>query len=230
MNGMIWAVFAVMGVISLGPLSGCTKPQPTKKASQSSAEAAPSEPVEMEKKAKTPPQGGTLIFEDDFSGASLAPHWSGNSGAWTLRAGELWVRGDRNQGLWWTGDVPERTRIEFDATAKSDVGDIKVEVFGKERSHQSGYVVIVGGWNNEISVIARLDEHGKDRVENRKSRAIKEKTHHFVLYRNGETLECWVDGERVMEFDDMNPLKGTSFGFANWEAPVAFDNIQIYSL
>ena len=42
----------------------------------------------------------------------------------------------------------------------SPEGDIKVEIFGDGTDHASGYVLIHGGWNNSLSIIARLDEHG----------------------------------------------------------------------
>ena len=64
------------------------------------------------------------------------------------------------------GDLPREARIEFEATALSDVRDLKVEVFRTRREH-AGYVVIFGGWRDRVSVLARLDEHGKDRIENR---------------------------------------------------------------
>ncbi|MGZ3458496.1 MAG: hypothetical protein ACXU86_08310, partial [Archangium sp.] len=34
------------------------------------------------------------------------------------------------------------------------------EIFGDGSDHASGYVLIHGGWNNSLSIIARLDEHG----------------------------------------------------------------------
>ena len=37
----------------------------------------------------------------------------------------------------------------------------KCEIFGDGSDHASGYILVHGGWNNSISVIARLDEHGK---------------------------------------------------------------------
>ena len=50
--------------------------------------------------------------------------------------------------------------VEFDVRSESPEGDIKVEMFGDGLNHSSGYVLIHGGWNNSISIISRLDEHG----------------------------------------------------------------------
>ena len=41
--------------------------------------------------------------------------------------------------------------------------DIKCELFADGRRHASGYVVILSGWNNSKSIIARRDEHGPER-------------------------------------------------------------------
>ena len=170
------------------------------------------------------------IFEEKFQDGKWRDRWTGSEKNWSVVDGKLNGRGDRNQGLWWTGDLPQEVRIEFEAWAKSDHGDLKVELLGEKREHQSGYVVILGGWQNRISIIARLDEHGTDRVENRKQVAVPQKKHVCVIERIQGILTFQVDGELVARYEDSAPLSGSSFGFANWEAPVAFDNLRIFDL
>lgn len=177
--------------------------------------------------------GGVLVFEDDFEREALGDRWLNRSGRWRIvrsgQDGRLGVEGDRNEGVWLDFALPERVRIEFDARAMSDEGDLKCEVFASEARHQAGYVVILGGWNNTVSVIARLDEHGEDRLES-PARAEKGRTHHWTLVRVSDTLRWYVDGALVLEYHDEDPLRGRTFGFNDWNAPVEFDNLKIYQL
>lgn len=173
--------------------------------------------------------GGVLVFEDDFERETLGDRWMNRSGRWRIRDGRLAVRGDRNEGLWLDVALPERVRIEFDARAQSDEGDLKCEVFASEPRHQAGYVVILGGWSNTVSVIARLDEHGEDRLES-PARAEKGRTHHWTLVRVSDTLRWYVDGTLVLEYHDEDPLRGRYFGFNDWNSPVEFDNLKIFEL
>lgn len=173
--------------------------------------------------------GGVLVFEDDFERDSLGERWQNRSGRWRIREGRVAGQGDRNEGLWLDFPLPERVRIEFDARASSDEGDLKCEVFASEPRHQAGYVVILGGWHNTVSVIARLDEHGDDRLES-PAQAEKGRVHHFVLVRVSDTLRWYLDGSLLLEYHDEDPLRGRYFGFNDWNAPVEFDNLRIFEL
>lgn len=173
--------------------------------------------------------GGVLVFEDDFEREALGERWQDRSGHWRIRDGRLTVQGDRNEGVWLDFSLPERVRIEFDARATSDEGDLKCEVFASEPRHQAGYIVILGGWHNTVSVIARLDEHGEDRLES-PARAEKGRLHRFTLVRVSDTLRWYLDGTLVLEYHDEDPLRGRYFGFNDWNAPVEFDNLKIYQL
>ena len=68
--------------------------------------------------------------------------------------------GVKNNPLWLKAKLPENVAVDFDVRSMSPEGDIKCEIFGDGSDHASGYVLIHGGWNNTISIIARLDEHG----------------------------------------------------------------------
>ena len=68
-------------------------------------------------------------------------------------------------------DSNDAVNVELDAWSNyDDAGDLKVEVWGDGRSYATsasytatGYVFIFGGWHNQISAIARMNEHGQDR-------------------------------------------------------------------
>jgi len=173
--------------------------------------------------------GGTLVFEDDFERSNLGERWLNRSGRWRIRDGHLTVQKDRNEGVWLAEPLPERVRIEFEARALDEEGDLKCEVFASEPRHQAGYIVILGGWRNTVSVIARLDEHGEDRMESA-DQARPGVWHRFVLVRVSDTLRWYLDGRLVLQFHDEDPLRGRLFGFNDWNSPVEFDNLKIYEL
>lgn len=183
-------------------------------------------------------QEGELVFSDDFDSATLSDKWSrgsgeGGAGQWSVQDGALHGRNLRNDPLWYAEPLPKKTRIEFDARAFSSEGDIKVEIFGDGERHASGYVLIFGGWNNSLDVIARLDEHGDDRKERPSKKVEPERTYRFAIERTDGELRWFVDGEPFMSYPDPQPLRGSDhahFAFSNWNAPVAFDNFRVYRL
>jgi len=102
-----------------------------------------------------------LPYADDFSDRTTVErnYWT-NGGDWRTVTGQLLAPGVKNNPLWLKAKLPRDVVVEFDARSESPEGDTKCEIFGDGLNHASGYVLIHGGWNNSVSVIARLDEHG----------------------------------------------------------------------
>lgn len=173
--------------------------------------------------------GGILIFADEFERPSIGDNWLSRSGRWEIKDGWLHSKGDRNEGIWLNYPLPDRVRIEFDAKSMSDDGDIKCEIFATDQRHQAGYIIIFGGWKNSISVIARLNEHGDDRME-KEIKVDKGRVYHFTLVRTGDVLRWYLDGNLVLSFLDEEPIRGKYFGFNNWASDLWFDNLKIYKL
>src|ERR671918_74414 len=115
------------------------------------------------------PVTATVPYSDDFSDPSTISrnYWS-TGGHWRVVSGELLAPGVKNNPLWLQARLPRDVAVEFDARSESPEGDLKVEIFGDGLNHASGYILIHGGWNNRISVIARLDEHGTSLEELRR--------------------------------------------------------------
>lgn len=188
--------------------------------------------------------GGTEIFRDDFNRDALGEHWHSESDAHSLERGSLSVHGLRNHPLWLDVELPDNVRIEFDAWSTSEEGDIKVELAGDGHSSATtenyvatGYVVVFGGWNNRLNVIARKDEHGRDRAKAYRPKVEPDRRYHVILTRTlGETggeLRWEIDGEEILTFEDPNPLVGDGhrhFAFSGWEARTHFDNLVIEAL
>lgn len=178
--------------------------------------------------------GGTLVFEDAFEGSAIGPDWRAQGGAWSIESGWLAVAEARNDALWLQRALPERVRIEFDAKSLSDDGDLKFEVFGDGLNHQSGYVAIFGGWRNSLNIIARLDEHGDDRLVGQDGvRVTRDQVYRMALVRTDARVRWFVDGQPFLTFDDPEPLVGEShdhFGFNDWSVPLRFDNVRVFDL
>lgn len=103
-----------------------------------------------------------LPYQDDFSDPSTIQRNYWTTGAlWRTVDGWLLAPGAKNNPLWLKARLPQDVVVELDVRSESPEGDAKVEIFGDGLNHASGYVLIHGGWNNSISIIARLDEHGR---------------------------------------------------------------------
>lgn len=194
-----------------------------------------------------PTQGGTLVFQDDFERAELGPDYRQSvadpgfeAGTWRIQDGFL--RGDKihNAAIWLQKPLPEKVRIEFDAQAETATGDVKAEVFGDGITHQSGYIVIQGGWSNTVMAIARQDEHAEERKQDnrgcRRGRGQRDACvepgvdYHWIIERDGDTVRWFLDGMLILTYPDADPVRGRFMAFNNWEAPTRFDNLRIYAI
>lgn len=190
------------------------------------------------------PQGDPTVdahgLQDLFDRTELGPLWHKTGGNYDVRDGKLYVRGARNHPLWLRRVLPTDVQIDFDVRSESPSGDIKVEVFGDGRSFAkqesytaTSYVIVFGGWNNSLNIIARLDEHGSDRVMGPRRPIDIGRTYHVTIQRKGGVLTVFLDGQKFMQMDDRDPLVGRGhdhFAFNNWESELWFDNLKIAPL
>jgi hypothetical protein len=107
-------------------------------------------------------------FAEPFDRAEIGASWLDTSGGqFRLRDGKLNVQGGLNRPLWLRKRLPRDLVVELDVMSKSDVGDIKIELFGDGESfdpdqgtyYPTGYVFVFGGWGNSLSIIGKLGEH-----------------------------------------------------------------------
>ncbi|HEX8434572.1 hypothetical protein [Archangium sp.] len=201
----------------------------------------------------------TVPYSQDFSDPAVVQRdFFSTGGHWRTVGGQLLSPGVKNNPLWLQAKLPRDVAVDFDVRSESPEGDIKVELFGDGTDHASGYIFIHGGWNNSLSIIARLDEHGapleslqrraggkglvetgvfqKDthmRVEARPYPVQIGRTYHWRIERRGSLIRWLIDGKPFMQFDDPLPLEGAGhdrFGFSSWEAQLFFDNLKIEPL
>ncbi len=183
------------------------------------------------------PVTASVPYADDFSNPdTVEKNYFSTGGLWRTVNGELLSPGVKNNPLWLRASLPQDVAVEFDARSVSPEGDLKVEIFGDGTDHASGYVLIHGGWNNSLSVMARLDEHGpsiqsleaearrrggsdlvstgvvtKDsrwRVEANPYPVQVGRTYHWRIERKGSRISWFIDGNKFMELSDPFPLAG----------------------
>ena len=181
------------------------------------------------------PTGGP--FSDDFSRSELGDAWLDTGASWRIVDGAVTVSRGYNHPLWLKKPIPQDAVIELDCWSNDPAGDLKVEVWGDGQSHAesvsytaTSYVFIFGGWHNQISAIARMNEHGNDRKTRGDLRVEKGKKYHWRIARKGGHIDWQIDGKPFMSYDDRRPLDGADhsyFGFNDWEAELHFDNVKI---
>lgn len=186
------------------------------------------------------PRIGSSGFRDNFDRADLGTQWNNTGANWRIVGGQLTVNGARNRPLWLRRRLPDNVRIEFDVRSDSVEGDIKIELFGDgisravaESYTATSYVVIFGGWGNQINVLARMNEHGDDRVEDRTQHVEVGRTYHFRIERSGSRVSAFVDDRPLVTMNDPEPLGGPGhdhFAFNNWQSQLTFDNLRISPL
>ena len=187
-------------------------------------------------------------FSDNFDRPNLGYNYWSSGGYWRLVGNELLSPGAKNNPLWLRAALPADVQVEFDAHSDSPEGDTKCEIFGDGYEHASGYILIFGGWNNSITAIARLNEHGiavpamlpnplpnggEVRVERRDLHVEQGRTYHWMVRRKGGTLSWSLDGQPTLEIVDPEPLRGPGhdrFGFSTWDVDAFYDNLKITPL
>jgi Farnesoic acid 0-methyl transferase len=139
--------------------------------------------------------------------------------------------------------LPDNARISLRARTLSPEGDVKLEAWGDGHSGYTGdprlaytatgYVFILGGWQNTISAIVRQHEHAPDRSERHDFRLEPGRWYRWVIERRDGHLTWAVDGQPFLELTDPRPLHGAdhhAFAFSGWQTTVEFDDLAIESL
>jgi hypothetical protein len=193
-------------------------------------------------KVKDPPPV-TETWTDTFDHESFGKNYYKSGPGYTVTDGKLSAKGAHNHPLWLRKKLPRDVRIEFDTWSTEGRGDLKIEVFGDGHSFDpdggaytaTGYEVIFGGWYNTKSIIARLDEHGKDVVARLDPKVVPNQHYHWRIERRGKNLTWFVDDmtKPFLELVDTAPLEGMGhqyFGFNNWETDTWFDNLVVTPL
>jgi hypothetical protein len=182
----------------------------------------------------------TAPWSDDFERPDLGDDWRTTADSYEMVNGALSAQGARNRPMWLRRALPADAVIELDVWSNSSDGDIKVELYGDGRSYDpdggrytsTGYVAVMGGWNNSKSILARGDEHGKQLVERAAPKVEKGKRYHWKFVRRGGRIEWFVNDmtSPFLTLTDPAPLQGPGhqyFAINNWQSDSWFDNLRV---
>jgi hypothetical protein len=191
------------------------------------------------------------VFKDEFEREVIGDDYFATTDQYRLERGRLCVKDAKNHPLWLRHRLPLNARIQVEAEADHDEGDIKLEAWGDGHTaaarvsytDATSYLAIFGGWKNRYHVLARMDEHAADRPEvviepgsddPRQQPVLAGHHYRLKLERtDGRTVRFWVDDVEMLSFADPQPLQGGGhdhFAFNDWEAPVCFDHLVVEPL
>jgi hypothetical protein len=236
-----------------GEQEAAQRPKPTHPAR---AKLSPINLTAQEPEAAAAAEPATLpvlqqVFKDEFERDAIGDDYFATSDRYRIERGRLCVKGARNHPLWLRQRLPVNARIQVEAEAGSDDGDIKLEAWGDGHAaatrvsytDATSYLAIFGGWKNRYHVLARMDEHAADRPEvviepgsddPRQQPVVA--GHHYRLKverTDGRTVRFWVDDVEMLSLADAQPLQGGGhdhFAFNAWETPVCFDHLVVEPL
>jgi hypothetical protein len=254
----VWLLSCLVAAVAAGGCVPDERPQRSGVPKGAGAAGAPARSPEAPRDAEnaalhvvTPGPKIDAPFVDTFDRTELGADWNQTGPGWSMKEGRLCVSDAKNHPAWLRRRLPTNARIEFEATSSSPDGDLKAEAWGDGRSAASGssytnatsYIVIFGGWKNTFHVLARLDEHAKDRTaihvepgetDPRAQPALPDRAYRFKIERtDGKTVRYFVDDVEILSLKDSNPLLGAGhehFGFNDWQVPACFDNLTITPL
>ncbi|MEM9489204.1 MAG: hypothetical protein AAGC55_08665 [Myxococcota bacterium] len=185
----------------------------------------------------------TERWSDTFERKNIGGNYYKTGGGYKIVDGTLLTAGSKNHPLWLRKQLPRDVTVEFDCWSNTPDGDIKIEIFGDGQSYDkdggryraTGYVLVMGGWNNSKSILARQDEHGKDMVSRRAPKVAIGQRYRWRIRRQDKRIDWWVDDMETpfLSYEDPRPLAGAGhryFGFNNWQSDARFDNLVITPL
>lgn len=193
-------------------------------------------------KVKDPPPI-TETWTDNFDRGRPGEDYYKTGAGYDVVEGALSAHGAHNHPLWLRRKLTRDIRIELDCWSNETRGDIKVELFGDGHSFDpdggrymaTGYEIIFGGWYNQKSIIARMDEHGNEMATRTDVKVVAKQHYHWKIERQGTKVTWWIDDmtKPFLVYDDAHPLEGPGheyLGFNNWETDTWFDNLVITPL
>lgn len=144
--------------------------------------------------------------------------------------------GETMTAVRWKG-APPSPPFELELMAKRiDGTDFFCAVTFPVRTPEECVTLVVGGWGGGTVGISSID--GKDASENETTfhRAFETDVWYAIrLLRNGERIETWIDGEKIIDVDTKGkilalrpgPIEDCApFGLATWQTTALIRNVR----
>ena len=138
----------------------------------------------------------------------------------------------------WTGQpLPRTFKIVLEAR-RIDGADFFCGLTFPARASGECLTWIVGGWGGSLVGISSID--GRDASENETTRSMvfeKGRWYRLELSRDGERVEAWIDGVKVVDLDttgktlSLRPGSISScapFGLATWQSAGEFKGLRCF--
>lgn len=182
------------------------------------------------------------LMEEDFSRGLDEQRWrwevvdSAPNSVPTVVNGKLRVMGGSPHLLIYRKPVYGDIRLEYEVRQEGDhLNDASCFLAAKalpdpKSIPSTGYELKHSGFNNTRDMIIR---EGRTISRAPSKPLVSGKNYRVAVERIGQKLVMWVDGEKILEASDENPIKSPEhhvIGLFGWKARTYWDNIRLFKL
>jgi len=173
--------------------------------------------------ANSADEGWKLVFEDDFERSELGPRWGGGTAYFSIERGALTGKGE----IFLRRQFPGDQRLEYTGWVNADQAepcDLSAVLCSTSGTLDYGYFL---GFGSEYNTMNKFVRRGKIGTTLRSPLIVPGRKHHVVCQRLEGRLTWWVDGKKVFEHDDPEPLKGPRVGLYLFH-PGRIDDVKVF--
>ena len=170
--------------------------------------------VAEDKPAANGVDGWTVAYKAELKEAKLPKEWTVLSGDVAVKDGAILMKGgDSDCQITLTNPkMPGSVKVEFDGTLTGDkICDMSTSLNTGEDGFESGYLLQFAGDANKENHLRKEGVVVESTVVG-KPPATAGKKHHVVAANDGGLISLTVDGKKVFEYKDAQPLKGDRYG------------------
>ena len=124
--------------------------------------------------------------------------------------------------------------IRFDSTKGYNyphAANINCTIAADGRDLSSGYSFIYGGWDNQYTRLLRGDEVVAETTGHliTRSSGIHRQWFNLRVRKSGGAIECWLDGAKILEYNDPEPLTGKHVALWTYDNAITLARVRIAS-
>lgn len=181
----------------------------------------------------SPGPGWTVAYTSDF-GKAEAPEWTVINSTAKVVNGSLVVAAPEEdfQLMLKEPKCPGNVVMECVASVTGEKpSDISPILNADEDGYEWGYLLQFGAKGNTLDRLLKQGEEVTSTVV-RQPLMVPGKVHHLVAMNDGGKITLTVDGAKVFEYTDPNPLKGSSHnmvGLYSYHATLKLDKVTVYT-
>ena len=188
--------------------------------------------VAEDKPAAVAADGWTVAYKAELKEAKLPKDWTVLSGDVEVKDGAIIMKGgDSDCQITLTNPkMTASVKVEFDGTLTGDkICDMSTSLNTGEDGFESGYLLQFAGGENKENRLRKVGDIIESTVVN-KPLATAGKKHRVVAANDGGLISLTVDGKKVFEYKDAQPLKGDrhgQIGFYTFGCTLKIENLVV---